>query len=169
MNSTSLKNFFEFEAVGTQKNITPTLDDKKSTLRALQRRRDDLAAEIGFRVRDTISSYPLWIMDQVDFNDPRLDDIKDKFFKTEEKLRELTWEVDRLEAIRDGELPRHEAKVKVYDFLGKMSEDNVISFLQAYHLSTVTLTEAVLLCPTLLEDMPNFEENLEIIRSQVDW
>lgn len=169
MNSTSLKNFFEFEAVGTQKNITPTLDDKKSTLRALQRRRDDLAAEIGFRVRDTISSYPLWIMDQVDFNDPRLDDIKDKFFKTEEKLRELTWEVDRLEAIQNGELPRHEAKVKVYDFLGKMSENNVISFLQAYHLSTVTLTEAVLLCPTLLEDMTNFEENLEIIRSQVDW
>ena len=108
-------------------------------------------------------------MDQVDFNDPRLDDIKDKFFKTEEKLRELTWEVDRLEAIRDGELPRHEAKVKVYDFLGKMSDDNVISFLQAYHLSTTSLTEAVLLCPALLEDMTNFEENLEIIRSQVEW
>ena len=169
MNSTSIKNFFEFEAVGTQKNITPTLDDKKSSLRAIQRRRDDLAAEIGYCVRDTISSYPLWVMEQVNFDDPRLADIKGKFFKTEEKLRELTWEVDRLEAIRDGELPRHEAKVKVYDFLGKMSDDNVISFLQAYHLSTTSLTEAVLLCPALLEDMSNFEENLEIIRSQVDW
>ena len=169
MNSTSIKNLFEFEAGNTPKKTNFTLDEKKSTLRALQKRRDDLAAEIGFRVRDTISSYPLWIMDQVDFNDPRLNDIKDKFFKTEEKLRELTWEVDRLEAIRDGELPRHEAKVKVYDFLGKMSDDNVISFLQAYHLSTTSLTEAVLLCPALLEDMTNFEENLEIIRSQVDW
>ena len=169
MNSTSIKNFFEFEAVGTQKNINHTLDDKKSSLRAIQRRRDDLAAEIGYCVRDTISSYPLWVMEQVNFDDPRLADIKGKFFKTEEKLRELTWEVDRLEAIRDGELPRHEAKVKVYDFLGKMSEDNVISFLQAYHLSTISLTEAVLLCPALLEDMTNFEENLEIIRSQVDW
>lgn len=169
MNSTSIKNLFEFEAVGTQKNITPTLDDKKSSLRAIQRRRDDLAAEIGYCVRDTISSYPLWVMEQVNFDDPRLADIKGKFFKTEEKLRELTWEVDRLEAIRDGELPRHEAKVKVYDFLGKMSDDNVISFLQAYHLSTTSLTEAVLLCPALLEDMSNFEENLEIIRSQVDW
>lgn len=169
MNSTSIKNLFEFEAGNTPKKTSFTLDEKKSTLRALQKRRDDLAAEIGSRVRDTISSYPLWIMDQVDFNDPRLDDIKDKFFKTEEKLRELTWEVDRLEAIRDGELPRHEAKVKVYDFLEKMSDDNVISFLQAYHLSTTSLTEAVLLCPALLEDMTNFEENLEIIRSQVDW
>lgn len=169
MNSTSIKNLFEFEAGNTPKKTSFTLHEKKSTLRALQKRRDDLAAEIGFRVRDTISSYPLWIMDQVDFNDPRLNDIKDKFFKTEEKLRELTWEVDRLEAIRDGELPRHEAKVKVYDFLEKMSDDNVISFLQAYHLSTTSLTEAVLLCPALLEDMTNFEENLEIIRSQVDW
>lgn len=163
MNSTSL---FEFEATSYKPS---SLEDKKASLRALTLKRDNLASEIGYRVRDTISSYPLWIMDQVNFDDPRLADIKDDFFKTEEKLRELTWEVDRFEAIRDGELPRHEAKVKVYDFLGKMSEDNVISFLQAYHLSTVTLTEAVLLCPTLLEDMTNFEENLEIIRSQVDW
>lgn len=163
MNSTSL---FEFEATSYKAS---SLEDKKASLRALTLKRDNLASEIGYCVRDTISSYPLWIMDQVNFDDPRLADIKDDFFKTEEKLRELTWEVDRLEAIRDGELPRHEAKVKVYDFLGKMSEDNVISFLQAYHLSTVTLTEAVLLCPTLLEDMTNFEENLEIIRSQVDW
>ena len=172
MNSTSIKNFFEFEAVGTQKNINPTLDDKKSSLRAIQRRRDDLAAEIGYRVRDTISSYPLWVMEQVNFDDPRLADIKGKFFKTEEKLRELTWEVDRLEAIRDGELPRHEAKVKVYEFLRGMGDDkNQINFLQSYHLSTVTLTEAVLLCPKLLDDMTNFEENLEIIRSNpnVEW
>ena len=110
-------------------------------------------------------------MDQIDFNDPRLSDIKGKFFKTEEKISKLTWEVDRLEAIRDGELPRHEAKVKVYDFLGKMTDENVISFLQNYHLTTITLTEAVLINPKLLEDMTNFEENLEIIRSnpEVWW
>lgn len=165
MNST-IQSFFEYEAAA---NKPTSIEDKKSSLRALILKRDNLAREIGHRVQDTISSYPLWIMDQVNFDDPRLADIKDDFFKTEEKISKLHWEVDRLEAIRDGELPRHEAKVKVYDFLGKMSEDNVISFLQAYHLSTVTLTEAVLLCPTLLEDMTNFEENLEIIRSQVDW
>lgn len=176
MNATPT-NFFEFEAVSTSKNINKTLDDKKSLLRAIQRRRedliaiqrrrDDLAAEIGYRVRDTISSYPLWVMEQVNFDDPRLADIKGKFFKTEEKLRELTWEVDRLEAIRDGELPRHEAKVKVYEFLRGMGDDkNQINFLQSYHLSTTSLTEAVLICPHLLEDMANFEENLEIIRSQ---
>lgn len=159
-------NFFEFEAVSTSKNINKTLDDKKSSLRALQGKRDQLAAEIGYRVQDTISSYPLWIMDQVNFDDPRLSGIKEKFFNIEEKLRDLTWEVDRLQAIHDGELPRHEAKVKVYDFIKKMSDDNVISFLQAYHLSTTSLTEAVLICPHLLEDMTNFEENLEIIRSQ---
>ena len=53
-----------------------------------------------------------------------------------------------------------------------MGDDkNQINFLQSYHLSTVTLTEAVLLCPKLLDDMTNFEENLEIIRSNpnVEW
>lgn len=161
----SINTLFEMET-GTRYTPNPELDNKKATLRALHNRRDDLAAEIGYRVKDTISSYPLWIMDQVNFNDPRLSDIKDDYFKIEEKIRKLTWEVDRLQAIQDGELPRHEAKVKVYTFLRAMGDDkNQIHFLQSYSLSTVSLTEAVLLCPGLLDDMTTFEENLELIRS----
>lgn len=142
------------------------LEEKKSVLRAMILKRDNLAMEIGYRVKDTISSYPKWIMDQVNFDDPRLSDIKDKFFSIEEKIHDLHWEVDRLEAIENNDLPRHEAKVKVYSFFKKMSGEDVITFLQSYHLSTITLTEAVLLCPTLLDDMTLFEENLEIIRSR---
>ena len=167
----SINTLFEME-VGTTGTTSIELEQKIQTLRALSRRRDDMAAEIGYRVQDTISSYPLWIMEQVNFDDPRLADIKDKFFRIEEKISKLTWEVDRLEAIENGELPRHEAKVKVYEFLRGMGEDkNQISFLQTYSLSTTSLTEAVLICPGLLDDMTNFEENLEIIRSnpQVWW
>lgn len=159
---------FEMET-GTTHNNSYELNQKRQTLRALNRRRDNMAAEIGYRVRDTISSYPLWIMDQVNFDDPRLSDIKDDFFQVEEKIQELTWEVDRLEAIRDGELDRYEAKRKVYKFLRGMGSDkNQIEFLQNYHLSTTSLTEAVYMCPGLLDDMTNFEENLERIRSQPD-
>ena len=161
----SINTLFEME-VGTTGTTSIELEQKIQTLRALSRRRDDMAAEIGYRVQDTISSYPLWIMEQVNFDDPRLADIKDKFFRIEEKISKLTWEVDRLEAIENGELPRHEAKVKVYEFLRGMGEDkNQISFLQTYSLSTTSLTEAVLICPGLLDDMTNFEENLELIRS----
>ena len=161
----SINTLFEME-VGTTGTTSTELEQKIQTLRALSRRRDDMAAEIGYRVQDTISSYPLWIMEQVNFDDPRLADIKDKFFRIEEKISKLTWEVDRLEAIENGELPRHEAKVKVYEFLRGMGEDkNQISFLQTYSLSTTSLTEAVLICPGLLDDMTNFEENLELIRS----
>ena len=165
----SINTLFEMETGSTPK--TSELEEKKSTLRALKHRRDHLAAEIGYRVRDTISSYPLWIIDQVNFDDPRIADIKDEFFQTEEKISKLDWEVSRLEAIRDGELPRHEAKVKVYKFLQGMSDKNQIAFLQSHSLSTTSLTEAVLLCPGLLDNMTDFEENLELIRSnpQVWW
>lgn len=165
----SINTLFEMETGTTGTGHSSELEQKSSTLRALTHRRDNLAAEIGYRVQDTISSYPLWIMEQVDFNDPRLADIKDQFFQLEEKISKLTWEVDRLEAIRDGELPRHEAKVEVYDFLRRMgNDDNQISFLQTYHISTTNLIEAVLVCPTLLKDLTNFEENLELIRAKPD-
>jgi len=166
----SLNTIFEMETASIRK--VSELEQKRSTLKALNLKRDNLAAEIGYRVQDTISSYPRWIMDQVNFDDPRIADIKDEFFRLEEKISKLTWEVDRLEAIRDGELPRHEAKVKVYEFLRGMGNDkNQIEFLQRYSVSTTSLTESVLLCPSLLDDMTNFEENLEIIRSnpQVWW
>ena len=168
----SINTLFEMETGTTGHNPISELEQKRSTLKALNRRRDSIAAEIGYRVKDTILSYPLWIMDQVNFDDPRLADIKDKFFKLEEEISQLTWEVDRLEAIQNGELPRHEAKVKVYTFLREMGDDeNQIHFLQTYSLSTTTLTEAVLICPGLLDNMTDFEENLELIRSnpQVWW
>ena len=168
----SLNTIFEMETGTTGHNPISELEQKRSTLKALNRRRDNIAAEIGYRVQDTISSYPRWIMDQVNFDDSRIADIKDEFFRLEEKISKLTWEVDRLEAIQNEELPRHEAKVKVYQFLRGMGNDkNQIEFLQRYSLSTTSLTESVLLCPSLLDDMTNFEENLEIIRSnpQVWW
>jgi len=164
----STNTLFEMET-GTRHNPNYELQNKKATLVALNRRRDDLAAEIGFRVKDTIPSYPLWSMRQVNFNDPRLDDIKDDFFKIEERIYNVSREINRLEAIENNDLPRYEARVKVYDFLGKMgSDENRIRFLQSHHLTTTSLIEAVYLCPGLLEDLSNFEENLEIIRSEPD-
>jgi len=169
MNSTSIKNIFEFEAT----SIKPSseLMDKKSTLRALNLKRDKLAMEIGYRVKDTIPTYPRWVMDQVNFNDPRLEDIKDKFFEVESKITDLTWEVARLEAIEKGELPRYEAQRKAYKFLGKLTEEQATNFLKTHRLTTVSLTEACLIDPTLLDDFSDFDEKLEIIRAnpEVWW
>lgn len=143
------------------------LMEKKSTLRALNLKRDNLAVEMAERLGLT----GFFGLAQINFDDPRIADIIDDFNEVVSKIGFYSWEVDRLEAIRDGELPRHDARVKVYAFLGGLGNDNATNFLRSHRLSTVTLTEAVLLCPNLLEDMMNFEENLEIIRSnpEVWW
>lgn len=138
------------------------LMEKKSTLRALNLKRDNLAIEIASKLELT----GFFSINQLDFDDPKIKDLKDDFQEVVSKIGFYSWEVDRLESIRDGELPRHDAMVKVYAFLGGLGNDNATNFLRSHRLSTVTLTEAVLLCPNLLEDMMNFEENLEIIRSK---
>lgn len=143
------------------------LMDKKSTLRALNLKRDNLAIEIASKLELT----GFFSINQIDFDDPKVSTLKDDFQEVVSKIGFYSWEVDRLESIRDGELPRHNARVKVYAFLGGLGNDNATNFLKSHRLSTVTLTEAVLLYPNLLEDMMNFEENLEIIRSnpEVWW
>lgn len=167
--STSIKNIFEFEGASTKPSSE--LMEKKSILRAVTLKRDKLEMEIGHRVKDTIPTYPLWTIDQVNFDDPRLADIKDKFFDVDSKMTKLSWEVSRLEAIEKGELPRHEAKVKAYKFLGTLTDEQATNFLKKYQLSTVSLTEACLIDPTLLNDLSDFDEKLEIIRAnpEVWW
>ena len=55
----SLNTIFEMETGTTGHNPISELEQKRSTLKALNRRRDNIAAEIGYRVKDTISSYQL--------------------------------------------------------------------------------------------------------------
>ena len=156
MNSTPT--FFEAEVTSIDES---ELIDKKSTLRALTLKRDNLAIEMASKLGLT----GFFSINQINFDDPKISDIKDDFQEVVSKIGFYSWEVDRLEAIHDGELPRHHAKVKVYAFLGRLGNDKATNFLKVHRLSTVTLTEAVLLCPQLLEDMMSFDENLEIIRS----
>lgn len=160
--STSIKNIFEFEGASTKPSSE--LMEKKSTLRALTLKRDKYAQEISQRLGLPLPGQKFWTMEQVNFDDPKLADIKDDFNETVSKISEYSCEVGRLEAIHDGELPRHEAKIKAYSFLNKLG-DEATAFLKSYRLTTVTLTEAVLLCPTLLDNLMDFEENLEIIRA----
>ena len=153
-----------FEAEVTSQDDSELMD-KKSTLRVLTLKRDKYAQEISQRLGLPLPGQKFWTMEQVNFDDPKLADIKDDFHETVSKINEYTWEVGRLEAIRDDELPRHEARVKTYSFLKTLGNDQANDFLKSYRLTTVTLTEAVLLCPTLLDNLMDFEENLEIIRA----
>ena len=153
-----------FEAEVTTQDDSELMD-KKSTLRVLTLKRDKYAQEISQRLGLPLPGQKFWTMEQVNFDDPKLADIKDDFNETVSKISEYSWEVGRLEAIHDGELPRHEAKIKAYSFLNKLGDEQATAFLKSYRLTTVTLTEAVLLCPTLLDNLMDFEENLEIIRA----
>ena len=131
----NLRTVFEIE---TSTEVSSSeLMEKKSSLRAITLKRENLASEIGYRVRDTLPSYPFWVMDQVDFDDPRLEDIKEEFFETESKRAKLAREVSRMEAIEEDELPRYEAREKAYAFLNSLSDEEAIRFLKQHRLNTV--------------------------------
>lgn len=156
----SLQTIFEMETVTSTEVI-----NAKSTANIYEKRRDTLAMEIAKRLQLPKPGNKFWTIDEVNWNDPRIADIKDDFHKANSQMIKWQWESSRLQAIHENHLPRHEAKVKAYKFLGKLSDEQAINFLKTHHLTTTTLTEAILLCPRLLDDLSDFEENLEIIRA----
>lgn len=124
-----------------------SLDDKKKTYRALKNRRDSYSVEIA-----TILDMPkIWVIDQVDFDDPRLSHIKDDFLKVTKRLHELYWEIEREEAIRDGTFPHYIATRKAYCFLDSQP-DKGIQFLQKHNLTTHGLIYELLENPNYLEE-----------------
>ena len=129
-------------------SYTSILDEKKMILRALQRKRDSLAVEIATR----LDLPRRWVMADVDLDDPRIVDLKEKLLSTERKIYHTEDEVEFLEAKRDGEIDRYNARKIAYDWLHLLGDEGN-QWLIDHKLTTVTLTEEILKNPNFLEEV----------------
>lgn len=127
--------------------VFPSIEEMKKTYRVLTLKRDKYSLEIAAR----LDMPKLWTIDQVDFDDPRLSDIKDDFQQLETYLHKLYWEIKKEEANRDNTLPHYFATRKAYCFLDSQP-DKGIGFLQKNNLTTHGLIYALLNNPNYLEE-----------------
>lgn len=99
-----------------------SLEDLKSSHRAIQNKLDSLREEAAI-ITGVLPLKPgrkFWVADEIDWDDPKLEGIKDTYFELKDTSSSLAYHVGRLEAIKNDELPLWEAKVKAITFL----EDN---------------------------------------------
>jgi hypothetical protein len=131
-----------------------SLEDLRSSYRAIGKKLDNIRmdAAILTNILPLPEGKRFWVADEIQWDDPRLDDIRDKFFSLLEKHHDLERTIGRLEAIRDNDLPRWEARQTAYGWLNILGDDGNDWLIQ-HNLTTVTLTEAILLNPQFLEEM----------------
>lgn len=133
-----------------------SLEDLRSSYRAIGRKLDDLRIEAAIAV-EILPLKPgrrFWCADEIDWDDPRIPEhLKQKVFDLCDKHYQLGQTIGKREAICDGDLPRWEARQVAYGWLNILGEQGSTDWLIKHHLTTVTLTEAILENPNFLEEM----------------
>ena len=132
------------------------LQNKKGTLRVYQRKYDNYMSEFQSRLDLPLPGQQFWTMAQVDLDDPRLEDIKDDFRNLMEKIRNLQWEIEKDEAVRDNTLPQYYATRKAYNFLDSQ-DDGGITFLQEHNLTTHGLIWEIMENPHFIEEQEHIQ------------
>ncbi|MBQ2832417.1 hypothetical protein [Methanobrevibacter sp.] len=127
------------------------LQNKRATLRVLERRYDDYMSIFQKRLELPLPGQKFWVMSQVDLDDPRLKDIKEDFINLVDKLHSLQWEIHKDEAIINGSLDEYYATRKAYSFLDSQ-DDGGIAFLQEHNLTTHGLIYEILENPMFIEE-----------------
>ena len=89
------------------------IGEMKSNLRRMERKRDSLAIQVA----KTLNFPSIWTTDMIDWNNPLVSDLHDEFKTLDSNINKLKWEISEAEAILDGTLDYHEAKVKAYKFM----------------------------------------------------
>ena len=132
------------------------LRNKKSTLRVYKRKYDNYMSEFQKRLDLPLPGQQFWTMDQVDLNDPRLEDIKDDFRNFMGKVHELQWEIEKAEAVINNTLPQYYATRKAYSFLDSQ-DDGGITFLQEHNLTTHGLIYEIMENPQFIEEQEHIQ------------
>ena len=89
------------------------IGEMKSNLRRMERKRDTLAIQVA----KTLNFPSIWTTDMIDWNNPLVSDLHDEFKTLDGNINRLKWEISEAEAILDGTLDYHNAKVKAYKFM----------------------------------------------------
>ena len=132
-----------------------SLEDLRSSYRAIDRRLDQLRIEaaIAVEVLPLKPGRKFWTADEIDWDDPRISEhLKQKVFDLCEKHTQLYKTITRREAIENDDLPRWEARQVAYGWLHVLG-DEANDWLIAHKLSTISLTEAILENPQFLEEV----------------
>ena len=133
-----------------------SLEDLKSSYRALVRKSDTLASEAAFRQGLPKEGQPFFISGQIDWDNPNVSDIKPAYFEAIEKAGELHHIIGRLEASQINDLPRWEARQKANHFLHSnfVSIDEVKKWLNEHGcITSLDLAEKILENPNYLEEV----------------
>ncbi|MBQ6344978.1 MAG: hypothetical protein IJI96_02585 [Methanobrevibacter sp.] len=135
-----------------------SLESLKGSYRAIGRKlesmRMDAAIQVG--ILPLSEGKPFWLAEEIDWDDPRLSDMKEKFFFFLDKHYELGNQVGRLEAIQANDLPRWEAEQVAYGWLNILG-DKSNAWLIEHKLNTFSLTEAILNNPNFLQEVVSDE------------
>ena len=127
------------------------IQNKKSTLRLYKRRYDTYMSEFQKRLELPLPGQKFWTLEQVDLDDPKLEDIKEDFKNLVETIHSLHWEIEKDEAILNNNLPEYYATRKAYSFLDSQ-DDGGISFLREHNLTTHGLIYEIMENPNFIEE-----------------
>jgi hypothetical protein len=127
------------------------LRNKKATLRLYQRKYDEYMVEFQKRLNLPLPGQKFWSIHQVDFDDPKVRDLKVGFRELMDNIHRLGWEIKKDEAVLNNTLDEYYATRKAYSFLDSQ-EDGGISFLQEHHMTTHSLIYKLMENPHFIED-----------------
>ena len=125
----------------------------KTQLRALTRKRDSLAIHVA----KTLNLPSIWTLYMVDWSNPEVAAIKPEIDAIDQKINDLSWEVSRQEALKDGNIDYFNAKVKANAFVNEnfTNFDDEVAFYKKNNLvrGMSSLTEMILDNPSYLDEV----------------
>ena len=115
-----------------------SIEDLKSSLHAIDGKIDDLKmdAALILGILPLSDDRRFWVATEINWNDPRLDHLRDTFFEYVQKSYEFSNYIGRLEAINGGYLEYFEAEQKALKFLSEhfSSFDDEVNFFKKNNL-----------------------------------
>lgn len=137
-----------------------TLEDLKSSLRAVNHQIDKMrmdAAEL-MGIFDTLcKEKPFWTADEINWDDPKLSQMKPKFFQLLDSSYELEHIVGKIEATQNGTLEQYKIYQEIDKFLATNFKtfDEEVEFFKKNNLvrGLSSLREAMLENPNYLNEV----------------
>lgn len=146
-------------------NTTPlkyqgrSLEDLKSSLRAINHQIDSIKqdAAICVGVLPLKPGRKFWVADEINWDDSRVDHLKETYFELKAKSSMLTYTIGKLEAEANGNVETWETDKKINEFLKDnfTSFEEEIEFFKKNNLvrGTSSLKECLLKNPNFLEEV----------------
>lgn len=135
--------------------MSRSLEDLRSSVRAIDRRIETMHMDAALLtgILPLPEGRKLWSSSEIVWEDHRIpDDMRTTYFSLLGKRYNLNQKVTKMEAIRDNDLPRWEARNIAYGWLHILGERGN-DWLIEHKLTTVSLTEAILRNPNFLEEV----------------